>query len=49
MIAVFPALSDPEPGRLIEEQAAARGVAVEIEKVTDVAAILGYGVIPLDV
>ncbi|MCP5278958.1 MAG: thioredoxin family protein [Thiobacillus sp.] len=30
--------------RLIEEIAAAKGVAVQLEKVTDMAAILGYGV-----
>jgi small redox-active disulfide protein 2 len=30
--------------KLIEEIAAARGVAIELEKVTDMAAILGYGV-----
>lgn len=30
--------------KLIEEKAQALGVAVEIEKVTDMAAILGYGV-----
>lgn len=30
--------------RLIEEVAAAKSVAIELEKVTDMAAILGYGV-----
>lgn len=30
--------------KLIEEKAAALGVAVEIEKITDMAAIMGYGV-----
>ena len=30
--------------KLIEEVAAARGVAIQLEKVTDMAAILGYGV-----
>ena len=30
--------------KLIEEKATALGVAVEVEKVTDMAAILGYGV-----
>jgi small redox-active disulfide protein 2 len=30
--------------RLIEEVAAAKGVAIQLEKVTDMAAILGYGV-----
>lgn len=30
--------------KLIADKAAALGVAVEIEKVTDMAAILGYGV-----
>lgn len=30
--------------KLIEEAAAAQGVAIELEKVTDMAAILGYGV-----
>lgn len=30
--------------RLIQETAAARGVAIQLEKVTDMAAILGYGV-----
>lgn len=30
--------------KLIEDKAQALGVAVEIEKVTDMAAILGYGV-----
>lgn len=30
--------------KLIEETAAARGVAIQLEKVTDMAAILGYGV-----
>ncbi len=30
--------------RLIEDKAAALGIAVEVEKVTDMAAILGYGV-----
>ncbi|MBI5331580.1 MAG: thioredoxin family protein [Betaproteobacteria bacterium] len=30
--------------RLIQEVAAACGVAIELEKVTDMAAILGYGV-----
>lgn len=30
--------------RLIEDKAQALGVAVEIEKVTEMAAILGYGV-----
>ncbi len=30
--------------KLIEEAAAAKGVAIELEKVTDMAAILGYGV-----
>ncbi len=30
--------------KLIEEVAAARGVAIELEKITDMAAILGYGV-----
>ena len=30
--------------KLIEEVAQARGVAVELEKVEDMAAILGYGV-----
>ena len=30
--------------KLIEEAAAARGVAVQIEKVEDLQAILGYGV-----
>jgi len=30
--------------KLIEDKAKALGVAVEIEKVTDMAAILGYGV-----
>jgi len=29
---------------LIKDVAAARGVAIELEKVTDMAAILGYGV-----
>jgi len=30
--------------KLIQEAAAAKGVAIELEKVTDMAAILGYGV-----
>ena len=30
--------------KLIEEAAAVRGVAIALEKVTDMAAILGYGV-----
>jgi small redox-active disulfide protein 2 len=30
--------------KLIEEVAAAKSVAIELEKVTDMAAILGYGV-----
>ncbi|MBK4723480.1 thioredoxin family protein [Azospirillum sp. YIM DDC1] len=30
--------------KLIEEKAAALGVAVQVEKVTDIAAIMGYGV-----
>jgi small redox-active disulfide protein 2 len=30
--------------KLIKDVAAARGVAIELEKVTDMAAILGYGV-----
>lgn len=30
--------------RMIEEAAAAKGVAIVLEKVTDMAAILGYGV-----
>lgn len=30
--------------KLIEEAAAVQGVAIELEKVTDMAAILGYGV-----
>jgi len=30
--------------KLIEAAAAAQGVAIELEKVTDMAAILGYGV-----
>jgi small redox-active disulfide protein 2 len=30
--------------RLVEEAAQALGVAIELEKVTDMAAILGYGV-----
>ena len=30
--------------RLIEERAGALGVPVEVDKVTDVAAIMGYGV-----
>lgn len=30
--------------KLIEDKAAALGVAVEIEKVTDMAAIMGFGV-----
>lgn len=30
--------------KLIEEMAAAKGVAIHLEKVTDMAAILGYGV-----
>lgn len=30
--------------KLIEEVAAAKGVAIELEKVTDMAAILSYGV-----
>lgn len=30
--------------KLIEQAAAARGVAIELEKVTDMAAVLGYGV-----
>lgn len=30
--------------KLIEEVAAAQGIAVRVEKVTDMAAILGYGV-----
>lgn len=30
--------------RLIEEVAAERGLAIRLEKVTDMAAILGYGV-----
>lgn len=30
--------------KLIQEAAAAQGVAIELEKVTDMAAILGYGV-----
>jgi len=30
--------------KLIEEVAAAQGVAIRLEKVTDMAAILGYGV-----
>jgi small redox-active disulfide protein 2 len=30
--------------KLIEEVAAARGIAIRLEKVTDMAAILGYGV-----
>ncbi|MBF0213146.1 MAG: thioredoxin family protein [Magnetococcales bacterium] len=30
--------------KLIEEQAGKLGVAIQIEKVTDMAAILGYGV-----
>ena len=30
--------------KLINDVAAARGVAIELEKVTDMAAILGYGV-----
>lgn len=30
--------------RLIEEVAAAKSAAIELEKVTDMAAILGYGV-----
>lgn len=30
--------------KLIEDKAKALGIAVEIEKVTDMAAILGYGV-----
>ena len=29
---------------MIKDVAAARGVAIELEKVTDMAAILGYGV-----
>jgi small redox-active disulfide protein 2 len=31
--------------KLIQESAAAKGVAIELEKVTDMAAILGYGVL----
>lgn len=30
--------------KLIEQKAAALGVAVQVEKVTDIAAIMGYGV-----
>lgn len=30
--------------KLIEEQAKARGVAIQLEKVEDIAAIMGYGV-----
>ncbi len=30
--------------RLIQEVAAAKGIAIDLEKVTDMAAILGYGV-----
>ncbi|HYH22677.1 MAG TPA: thioredoxin family protein [Azospirillum sp.] len=30
--------------KLIEDKAAALGVAVQVEKVTDIAAIMGYGV-----
>lgn len=30
--------------KLIEEAAAAKGVSIRLEKVTDMAAILGYGV-----
>ena len=30
--------------KLIQETAAAKGLAIELEKVTDMAAILGYGV-----
>ncbi|TCJ12973.1 thioredoxin family protein [Parasulfuritortus cantonensis] len=30
--------------KLIEQAAAAKGIAIELEKVTDMAAILGYGV-----
>lgn len=30
--------------KLIQEVAAAKGIAIELEKVTDMAAILGYGV-----
>ena len=30
--------------RLIQEAAAAKGLSIELEKVTDMAAILGYGV-----
>lgn len=30
--------------KLIQEAAAAKGVTIELEKVTDMAAILGYGV-----
>ena len=30
--------------KLIEEVAAAKGVAIQLEKVTDMAAILGYGI-----
>jgi small redox-active disulfide protein 2 len=30
--------------KLIQEAAAAKGVSIELEKVTDMAAILGYGV-----
>lgn len=30
--------------KLIEDRAAALGVAIELEKVTDMAAIMGYGV-----
>lgn len=30
--------------KLIEEKATALGVAVQVEKVTDIAAIMGYGV-----
>jgi small redox-active disulfide protein 2 len=30
--------------RLVEEVAAEKGIAIELEKVTDMAAILGYGV-----
>ena len=31
--------------KLIAEVAAARGTAIELEKITDMAAILGYGVL----
>lgn len=30
--------------KLIQETAAARGIAIELEKITDMAAILGYGI-----